>query len=212
MARFPTSQERWAREKATEREYTITPGGQKRELVKEPATPQEQAKREREIRRKQAKYAKAVQRQNEKIAQNYEGLTDHLEEIASGALVTDEDGPGYVEFDKPDVPEAEKLQRDYEKAKAQENSVAMARTKKRLAAVRELDEAQARELELARVLGDPVSDEAARESIEEEEVLESGEVYEYMGAYLVADTDGKQYEFDSLEEAEDFAEAVQEYK
>jgi len=193
--------ERQARAKGGERIYHVTPGNQRGELEYQ-ADPEQLAKR-RAAREKTAKaVARAIEGQAEHVAENYQGLQDHLEEIASGALITTEDGPEYLEFEQPEVPEAERLRAAIDRS---HDPVERLRLKRRLAAVKETearDLAQARELEMAHALRmpDAVSDAESREAIDEE-IAE--DVWEVM------DTDGQVYEFDDEDEANDFAEDVQ---
>jgi hypothetical protein len=202
MASNFNSKERWDREKATEREYAITPGSQKGELLKEPPTKAELKTRAQEMRAKQAKYKRAVQAQDQRIAENYYALNGHLEELASGALVTTEDGlPQYVAVDKPEAPEAERLEAEYEKARRQEDPVTMSRIKTRLAEVKAMDSeyesARVREMEQALGMPDAVSYAEGRETIEEE-------IDEDDAVWTVTDIYGEEHEFDTEEEAQDF--------
>jgi hypothetical protein len=182
----------------------------------QPPSKAELKKRAEEIRAKQAKYAKAVQAQDEKIAENYAGLTEHLEELASGALVTTESGlPHYVEVERAEAPEAERLEAEYQKAVKQQDPVTMHRVKTRLAEVKAMDaeyeSARVREMEQALGMADHVSYDEGRETVEEEldetdYSLEPFQVYAHGGYYLVQDEDGYQAQFTSQEDAEEYIE------
>jgi hypothetical protein len=199
--RFPSSKERWAKQRANEHVYAITKNNQKGALVEAPLPPREVAKREAARRKKDAAVARTIAGQGEQISEAYEGIQDHLEEIASGALVAGRDGPERIEFYRPEVDEVTQLEADYAKARRQEDPVAMARTKNRLAAVREAEQAKTRELELARVVNDPASYYAVnREAIEDE----LDDVWQVTG------NDGITYEFDDEYEATEFQKEVNE--
>jgi hypothetical protein len=194
---FPTSRERWAKHKSTEHVYAVGPNNQRAELLETPPSPKEVAKREAAKRAKDAAVARAIAGQSENVSENYDSLNDHLLELASGAIVAGEHGPQLIEFEKPEVPEIEKLQREYDRAKAQENSAAMARLSGRIEAVKEADRVEARDLDQARVMNDP--DLYDREALENDLAI---------GGWEVTDADGQVYSFDTEAEAESFAESL----
>jgi hypothetical protein len=200
---FEKYRERQREAKAAERVYSVAPNNQRGELLEEPPSLELVAKR-RAAREKSARVAaRAIEGQGRQVSENYHRIDEHLHEIARGVLTTSEDGlPKYVEFDRPDVPEQKRLEAEYEKARRQEDPVAMARSRRRLEAVRENDATQARELEVARAMGTPdsVSEEAGREAIED--YIDEPDWWE------VTDEDGAVYAFDTKEEAQDFADEL----